>query len=65
MLPKLHHSVSHVYQNCVFSGQEVLEATVIELFIVCWKDVEIMIQHALIAPEGHVEVTSLTAWGIL
>jgi len=27
----------------MFSGLEVLEATVIELFIVCWKDVEIMI----------------------
>jgi len=31
------------YLNCVFSGLEVLEATVIELFIVWWKDVGIMI----------------------
>jgi hypothetical protein len=43
MLPKLHQSVSHVYKNFVFSGLEVLEATVIKLFIVCWKGVEIMI----------------------
>jgi len=43
MLSKLHHSVCQVYPNCVSSGLEVLEATVIELFIVCWKDVEIMI----------------------
>ena len=39
---KLHYSVSCAYKNYMVSDLEVLEATVVELFIVSLKNMEIL-----------------------
>jgi hypothetical protein len=39
---KLHYSVSRAYKNYMVSDLEVLEATVVELFIVSLKNMEIL-----------------------